>query len=215
MFISTFSETPFCTIFPFSVAVLPPVLAVLEAFDIVFFADGDVAVVFGEEVTRFVVVVVVVVELAADRRLLTLLPMLVRDMEICLFAVSFTCLSIIGGFPVDARVFVAFPTAGAVFGLAVLVVEVVVAALLDFAAGLGLPAAPVDAGFGFGVGADPVDVRPVGALTVVVFVGGGVLLGGFAAAGLLRDFTSPFAVGFLSATGGLEDAAVVGFGLET
>ena len=65
--------------------------------------------------------VVVVVEVAVEGRLvLDTVVELARDDEICLFAVSFICLSIMGDLGAGARAFAAprvDPLVGAVFGL--------------------------------------------------------------------------------------------------
>lgn len=128
------SDTPFCSNFPLSMVAFP-VDEVLETFvTAVDFLVGDAAVVvFVVEDTRFTVVVV---EPLVDRRVVLLVAVvLVRPMEICLLAVSLTCLSIIGDLLVFKRVFIAFATAGAVLGLvlaAVVALEALVAVLLDF-----------------------------------------------------------------------------------
>lgn len=206
-----FSDTPFCTTFAFSLAVVfPPAEVLLAIFDVtVVFLVGDaVVVVLVTEDTRFTVLVVVPV---AETRLV-LVVLLVRPMDICLLAVSFTCLSMIGNLADDCvRGFAAFPTRGAVFGLAAAVVAVVA---LGFAVVLGLLAVLADAGLGFAVVVVPVNVRVVEVLVLTseVFVVDETLLtGGFVAAGLLEGFTSPFVVGFLSLAAAFG-AVAAGFG---
>ena len=95
-FISTFSDTPFCRTFPLLLAVVFPLDEILVTFvTVVDLLVGDAAmVVLVDEDTRLTVVVVVV--LLDERDVLQAAVVLVRPMDICLLAVSFTCLSIIG-----------------------------------------------------------------------------------------------------------------------
>lgn len=207
-FISIFSETPFWRTLAFSEVVLAPAVFRLDTFDtVVTFLIGKAAVVvFVVEDARLAVVVVVV--LVEERVVLVV----VRAMEICLLAVSFTCLSIIGDFPDNERGFAAIPVVGTLFGLEI-VVGIVVVAGLDLVVALVLAVVVADTGLVFVV-VVKVDVFVVvvfGIADLVVgtaFVVVEVLVG---TAGLLRGLTSPFAVGFFSLGVGFE-AVVAGFG---
>lgn len=96
-FISIFSDTPFWRTLAFSGVVLATAATRPDTFDTeVTFLIGEAAVVvFVVEDMRFAALVVVV--LVMDKRVVVLA--VVRAIEICLLAVSFTCLSIIGGLP--------------------------------------------------------------------------------------------------------------------
>lgn len=213
--ISTFSDTPFCRTFSFSVVVVfPTVEALPEIFDVaaVFLVIGDgVGVVFVVMDKRFAVVAVA---LEVETRVV-LVAELDRAMEICLLAVSLTCLSMIGDLAVaERRDLAVVPVVGAVLGLVLDAVVVVVDAVLDFAVVLlTLVAVVVDDRVVFFVVVVPVNVRAVVVFANEDLVADVVLLvGGLAAAvGLFRDFTSPFAVGFLS-PGRVFVTVVAGFG---
>lgn len=214
VFISTFSDTPFCKIFPFSPAVFP-LNEVFEVFDTgVDFFVGDATVVgFAVKDARFIVVVL---ELVDKREVVLEAGVLVRPMEICLLAVSFTCLSIAGNLLSDMRGFDAVPLDGAVFGLLLAVALMVVVVLLAFTVVLNLLA---EEDLTFGTVVVPVDARVEDVLTSVVLVAkgdaDGLLEDLVAVAGLLKDLTSPFAVGFLSVTvTDFEVVVAIGFGLE-
>lgn len=214
VFISTFSDTPFCKIFPFSPAVFP-LNEVFEVFDtgVDFFVGDAAVVVFAVKDARFIVVVL---ELVVDKREVVLeAGVLVRPMEICLLAVSFTCLSIAGNLLSDMRGFDAVPLdGGAVLGLLLVVVPMVVVVLLVFAVVLNLLA---EEDLTFGTVVVPVDGRVEDVLTSVVLVANGdaLLEDLVAVAVLLKDLTSPFAVGFLSVTvTDFEAVVAIGFGLE-
>lgn len=211
VFISTFSDTPFCKIFPLS----PPVFPLNEVFEVFdtgvdFFVGDATVVVFVVKDARFIVVVL---ELVMDKREVVLeAGVLVRPIEICLLAVSFTCLSIAGNLLSDMRGFDAVPLDGAVLGLLLAVVLMVV--LLAFAVVFNLLA---EEDLTFGAVVVPVDARVEDVLTSVVLVANGdALLDDLVAvADLFEDLTSPFAVGFLSVTViGFEAVDATGFGLE-
>lgn len=211
VFISTFSDTPFCKIFPLS----PPVFPLNEVFEVFdtgvdFFVGDATVVVFVVKDARFIVVVL---ELVMDKREVVLeAGVLVRPIEICLLAVSFTCLSIAGNLLSDMRGFDAVPLDGAVLGLLLAVVLMVV--LLAFAVVFNLLA---EEDLTFGAVVVPVDARVEDVLTSVVLVANGdALLDDLVAvADLFKDLTSPFAVGFFSVTViGFEAVDATGFGLE-
>lgn len=208
LLIRILSEIPFCTTFTFPVmdVVLVPAEEVLVGvFEPVSgFLVGDDVKVFVVEVRFTVLLVVFDVEETEVRVVFVAVDPPVRAREICLFAVSLICLSIIGDLaaPVVRGLAVLLET-GAVLGLAAAVLAVV-ALLLDFTAGLlavdvDVAVAEVDLGLD---AAAPVDVRVLVAdLTSEVLVAPAVVAGllvVLAADGLLRDFTSPFAVGFFS-----------------
>lgn len=161
-----------------------------DTFDtVVIFLIGEaVVVVFVVEDTRFPAVIVV--------ELVVLVVF--RAMEICLLAVSLTCLSMIGGLPNDRRGF------AALFRLEMVVVVGAVVAALGFAVRLGLAVAVADAGLTF-------VVVVFGTVDLVVAEDFKVVEVLAAAAGLLRGLMSPFAVGFFSIGAGFE-AVVAGFG---
>lgn len=211
VFISTFSDTPFCKIFPFSPAVFP-LNEVFEVFDtgVDFFVGDATVVVFAVKDARFIVVVL---ELVVDKREVVLeAGVLVRPIEICLLAVSFTCLSIAGNLLSDMRGFDAVPLDGAVLGLLLAVLTVVVV-LLVFAVVFNLLA---EEDLTFETVVVPVDARVEDVLTSVVLVANGdaLLEDLVAVADLLKDLTSPFAVGFLSVTVDFGAVVAIGFGLE-